>query len=191
MSHTMQICFLTPFCIIKKRKREEKRKKQSKASDLESWNMLGWKGPMRIIKSKSLPCTGLPMSYTPWVIPCAQDHCLKASWTFGAVTTFLGSLFQCPATLWVIFFPDIQPKVPSTRLHAISLGRVTGCESEEISTDLSTSPCEYIEDPNKVFGNVMPSCSMARTWAADKVEAHLEIPFPVFKKEKDFLEVSV
>ena len=65
----------------------------------ESENILSWKGPTRVLEFNSWPCTGYPKSHT---------MCLRAVSRFflnsvrlGAVITSLGSLFQCPNTLWV------------------------------------------------------------------------------------------
>lgn len=92
--------------------------------------MLSGKGPIRITMPNPWPCTGHPKNYT---------MCLRAVQTVlalcqaGAVITSLGSLFQCPTTLWVKNpFPDIQHKPTLIQLHALSLGPVTGDMSEEI-----------------------------------------------------------
>lgn len=62
----------------------------------ESKNMLNWKRPSRIIEANSL-C--YPKSHTMCLR--ALSKFLLNSVRLGVVTISLGSLFQCPRTLWV------------------------------------------------------------------------------------------
>uniref|UniRef100_A0A8U7N6R8 LMBR1 domain containing 2 n=3 Tax=Corvus TaxID=30420 RepID=A0A8U7N6R8_CORMO len=65
---------------------------------------------------------------TPRITPClrALSKCFLNSGRLGAVTTALGSLCQCPYTLWVKKpFPDTQSKLPLPQLQAISSSPVT------------------------------------------------------------------
>ena len=99
--------------------------------------MLSWKGPIRIIESSCWPCTEHAKGHT---------MCLRAlskgflnSLRLGAVTTALGSLFQCPSTLWVknfflisnlnlpwlslLLLPGVLPVCPSC-LDVVNCGQV-------------------------------------------------------------------
>lgn len=60
--------------------------------------MLSGKGPIRTTLSSSWPCTEHTKNLrVPESVVQTQLELYQA----GAVTTFLGSLFQCPNTLWV------------------------------------------------------------------------------------------
>ncbi|XP_064527614.1 stimulator of interferon genes protein isoform X2 [Pseudopipra pipra] len=58
----------------------------------ESWIILSWKGPTRIIQSNSWPCTGHPNN--PTMCLRVFSKCSLSSSILGAVPTALGSLFS-------------------------------------------------------------------------------------------------
>lgn len=73
---------------------------------IESKDMLSGKGPIRITKSNSWPYIGHPKNQITPEIKCTMclSICPNTSWTLiklGAVSSSLGSLFLCPATLWI------------------------------------------------------------------------------------------
>ena len=108
-----------------------------------------WKGPARIVKSNSCPCTGQPQIYT--ISLRGLSKCFLNSIRLGAVTASLGSLSQCSTTLWLKEpLPNTQPKRPLAHLPAIPSGPVIGHQREEISACPSSSPWEAAVDRNEV-----------------------------------------
>lgn len=84
-------------------------------------------------------------------VPDGVVQRLLNSVQLSAVTTYLGSPFQCSTTLWFFKpFPDTQPRPPLTQLHTIFSSPATGHKSEKISTCPFTSPCVHVEGHNEV-----------------------------------------
>lgn len=65
----------------------------------KSQNMLSWNGPTRIIEVISWLCTR-PSQGLHHVLRVVSKHLLN-SVRLGAMTAFLGSLFQCSTTFWM------------------------------------------------------------------------------------------